>query len=99
VSQGSIADAGAGTARAVPALRTQARRRADWRRRRLVLLLMSPWITGFGLLCTYPLVRRASFSHYDLPAAALGRLGTITTSLHVDPQTWVAVKTRSIGWC
>ena len=80
MSQGSIADAGAGTARAVPALRTRARRRADWRRRRLVLLLMSPWIVGFSVFFGYPLVMSAylSFNHYDLlDAAALGRLGEL----------------------
>ena len=53
---------------AAPALRTRARRRADWRRRRLVLLLMSPWIVGFSVFFGYPLVMSAylSFNHYDL---------------------------------
>ena len=46
----------------------RARRRADWRRRRLVLLLMSPWIVGFSVFFGYPLVMSAylSFNHYDL---------------------------------
>ena len=61
----SVAQAGA---RRAPALRTQARRKADWRRRRLVLGLMSPWIVGFSVFFAYPLVMSAylSFTHYDL---------------------------------
>ena len=101
VSQGSIADAGAGTARAVPALRTRARRRADWRRRRLVLLLMSPWIVGFSVFFAYPLVMSAylSFNHYDLlsPPRWVG-WANYHYLLHVDPQTWVAVKNTISGW-
>jgi len=48
--------------------RRQARRRAAWRRRRLVLFLMSPWIVGFGVFFGYPLVMSVylSFTHYDL---------------------------------
>ena len=44
------------------------RRKADWRRRRLVLGLMSPWIVGFSVFFGYPLVMSAylSFNHYDL---------------------------------
>src|SRR6476469_1632391 len=95
VSQGSIADAGAGTARAVPALRTRARRRADWRRRRLVLLLMSPWIVGFSVFFAYPLVMSAylSFNHYDLLSSPrwVG-LANYRYLFTVDPQVWTAIK-------
>ena len=54
---------------AAPALdRRQARSKAAWRRRRMVLLLMSPWIVGFSAFFGYPLVMSAylSFTHYDL---------------------------------
>ena len=88
-----IGTAGA-RARAVP-LRTAARRRADWRRRRLVLLLMSPWIAGFSVFFGYPLVMSAylSFNHYDLlsPPRWVG-WANYHYLLRVDPQTWVAVK-------
>ena len=52
----------------VPLERRRARRRAEWRRRRLVLLLMSPWLVGFSLFFGYPLVMSAylSLNHYDL---------------------------------
>ena len=48
--------------------RRPARRRAAWRRRRLVLLLMSPWIVGFTVFFGYPLLASLylSFTHYDL---------------------------------
>src|SRR4051812_28763419 len=48
--------------------RRAAKRRAAWRRRRFVLLLMAPWIVGFGVFFAYPLVYNAylSFNHYDL---------------------------------
>ena len=48
--------------------RRRARHRAAWRRRRLVLMLMSPWIVGFCLFFGYPLVMSVylSFTHYDL---------------------------------
>ena len=62
----------AGTGHTVPAspapLRRRARTKAAWRRRRLVLLLMSPWIVGFSVFFGYPLVMSVylSFNHYDL---------------------------------
>src|SRR6476469_7852769 len=48
--------------------RQRAKRRAAWRRRRLVLLLMAPWLIGFGVFFGYPLVMSVylSFTHYDL---------------------------------
>ena len=48
--------------------RRAARRRAAWRRRRLVLVLMSPWIVGFTVFFVYPLLASVylSFTHYDL---------------------------------
>src|SRR5207245_7037276 len=44
----------AGASAPAVAVRRRARRRADWRRRRLVLLLMSPWIVGFSVFFGYP---------------------------------------------
>jgi multiple sugar transport system permease protein len=48
--------------------RRRAKRRAAWRRRGLVLLLMSPWLAGFSVFFGYPLVMSVylSFTHYDL---------------------------------
>ena len=81
---------------AAPALdRRRARRRADWRRRRLVLVLMSPWIVGFTVFFGYPLVMSAylSFNHYDLlsPPRWVG-LANYRYLFHVDPQVWTAVR-------
>jgi multiple sugar transport system permease protein len=52
----------------VNAERQKAKQRAKWRRRRLVLLLMSPWLVGFTVFFGYPLVANVyfSFTHYDL---------------------------------
>ena len=48
--------------------RLKAKKKAAWRRRRLVLLLMSPWLVGFTVFFGYPLVANVyfSFTHYDL---------------------------------
>jgi multiple sugar transport system permease protein len=59
------------TSPALPPLsagRRRAKRRAAWRRRRTVLLFMSPWIVGFCVFFGYPLLDNAylSFTHYDL---------------------------------
>jgi len=92
VSLSSFAEAGAPVA---PALRSRARRRADWRRRRLVLGLMSPWIVGFSVFFGYPLAMSAylSFNHYDLlsPPRWVG-WSNYHYLLNVDPQTWTAVR-------
>lgn len=95
-----VVDAGAAVAApATPVLRTRARRKADWRRRRLVLGLMSPWIAGFSIFFAYPLVMSAylSFNHYDLlsPPRWVG-WANYDYLLHVDPQTWIAVKNTLI---
>jgi multiple sugar transport system permease protein len=94
VSQQVVAGTAGASAPALP-LRTAARRRADWRRRRLVLLLMSPWIAGFSVFFGYPLVMSAylSFNHYDLlsPPRWVG-WANYHYLLRVDPQTWVAVR-------
>jgi multiple sugar transport system permease protein len=75
--------------------RSRARRRADWRRRRLVLLLMSPWILGFSIFFAYPLGMSAylSFNHYDLlsPPRWVG-WANYDYLLHSDPQVWTAVE-------
>jgi multiple sugar transport system permease protein len=75
--------------------RRAARRKAAWRRRRLVLGLMSPWIVGFTVFFGYPLLASVylSFTHYDL----LSRPRWVGTAnyafmLHHDPQIWNAVK-------
>ena len=61
---------GAGASASAPLAldRTRAKRKAAWRRRRLVLLFMSPWIVGFSVFFGYPLVMSVylSFMHYDL---------------------------------
>src|SRR6266566_4732001 len=48
--------------RSAPLDRTRARRKAAWRRRRLVLLLMAPWLIGFSVFFGYPLVLSVSLS-------------------------------------
>jgi multiple sugar transport system permease protein len=75
--------------------RRRARKRATWRRRRLVLLLMSPWLVGFSVFFGYPLVMSVylSFNHYDLlsPPRWVG-LANYRYLFTVDPQVWTAVK-------
>jgi multiple sugar transport system permease protein len=90
-------DAGAATLAAPrPAIdRRRAKRKAMWRRRRLVLLFMSPWILGFGIFFGYPLVFSAylSFTHYDLLSAPRW-IGTANYEylFGQDQQIWPAVK-------
>src|SRR5207247_6611868 len=78
---------------------TRARRRSYWRRRRLVLLLMSPWIVGFSVFFGYPLVMSAylSFTHYDLlsPPRWVG-LANYRYMFNVDPQFWTSVQNTVI---
>jgi multiple sugar transport system permease protein len=75
--------------------RRRARSRAAWRRRRLVLLLMSPWLVGFSVFFGYPLVMSAylSFNHYDLLSSPrwVG-FANYRYLFTVDPQVWTAVK-------
>ncbi|HKB94279.1 MAG TPA: sugar ABC transporter permease [Gaiellaceae bacterium] len=75
--------------------RRRARSRAAWRRRRLVLILMSPWLVGFSVFFGYPLVMSAylSLNHYDLLSAPrwVG-LANYRYLFSVDPQTWTAVR-------
>jgi multiple sugar transport system permease protein len=87
--------AGTGAAAAAPVLRTRARRKAEWRRRRLVLLLMSPWIAGFSIFFGYPLVMSVylSFTHYDLLSSPRWVGGAnYAYAFHHDPQFWVAFR-------
>ena len=69
--------------------RRRARSRAAWRRRGLVLGLMSPWLAGFTIFFGYPLVMSAylSFTHYNLlsPAKWVG-FANYRYLLHTDPQ-------------
>jgi multiple sugar transport system permease protein len=89
----------AGAASAVPAFpaidRRTAKRKAAWRRRRMVLLLMSPWIVGFSVFFGYPLVMSAylSFTHYDLlsPPKWIG-LANYRYLLTQDPEVWPAIR-------
>src|SRR5438132_11495270 len=75
--------------------RRRARKRAEWRRRRLVLLLMSPWLVGFSVFFGYPLVMSAylSFNHYDLlsPPRWVG-LANYRYLFGTDAQVWPAVR-------
>jgi multiple sugar transport system permease protein len=90
----------AGAESAAPALpavfdRRRARRKAAWRRRGLVLLLMSPWLAGFLVFVGYPLVMTAylSFHSYDLlqPPRWVG-LGNYRYLFQEDVQIWPAVR-------
>src|SRR6476469_11054517 len=87
--------ASAATAAVQPLDRTRARRKAAWRRRRLVLLLMAPWLIGFSVFFGYPLVMSVylSFTHYDLlnPPRWVG-LGNYRYMFENDPQVWPAIK-------
>src|SRR5207237_9659609 len=71
------------------------KRKATCGRRRMVLLLMSPWIVGFTAFFGYPLVMSAylSFTHYDLlsPPKWIG-LSNYRYLLTQDPQVWPAVR-------
>src|SRR5438309_881484 len=75
--------------------RRRARRRGTWRRRRLVLLFMSPWLVGFTVFFGYPLVMSAylSFQHYDLLSSprSVG-FANYRYLFTVDPQVWTAVR-------
>jgi multiple sugar transport system permease protein len=79
----------------VPLDRTAARRKAAWRKRSFVLLLMSPWIIGFSVFFGYPLVMAAylSFTHYDLLSSPkwIG-LANYKYLFTEDPQLGTAVK-------
>src|SRR6476619_3902882 len=87
--------ASAAAAAVQPLDRTRARRKAAWRRRRLVLLLMTPWIIGFSVFFGYPLVMSVylSFTHYDLlsPPKWIG-LANYKYLFNDDPQVGSAVK-------
>jgi multiple sugar transport system permease protein len=74
--------------------RQQARRKAAWRRRRTVLLFMSPWIVGFGVFFGYPLIDNAylSLTHYDLLSSPrwIG-LANYRYLFNGDTQVWPAI--------
>jgi multiple sugar transport system permease protein len=75
--------------------RRRAKRRAAWRRRGLVLGLMSPWIAGFTIFFAYPLVWSAylSLNHYDLLSAPhwVG-LANYRFMFENDQLVWPAIK-------
>jgi multiple sugar transport system permease protein len=95
VSLTPVAEAGA-SAPARPALdRGRARKKAAWRRRRLVLALMSPWIVGFTVFIAYPLLMSVylSFTHYDLlnPPRWLGT-ANYRYMFGADEEIWPAIR-------
>jgi multiple sugar transport system permease protein len=71
------------------------KRKAVWRRRRLVLLLMSPWIVGFTVFLLYPLGMNVylSLNHYDLlnPPRWIG-LANYRYAFTDDPNLWPAIR-------
>jgi len=75
--------------------RRRAKRKAAWRRRGLVLLLMSPWIVGFCVFLLYPLGMNIylSLTHYDLlnPPRWIG-LANYRYAFTNDPDLWPAIK-------
>ena len=75
--------------------RSRARRAAQWRRRRTVLLLMAPAIVGFAVFFGYPLVASAlfSFTHYDLLSSPrwIG-LANYRFLFTQDQELWPAVR-------
>lgn len=79
----------------ISAARRQAKRRAGWRRRRTVLLFMSPWIVGFGVFFAYPMFDNLylSFTHYDLLSSPrwIG-LANYNYLFGGDQQVWPAVR-------
>jgi len=83
------------SALALPRRNTPARRRAQRRRRLLILGLMSPWLIGFCIFFGYPLVYSVylSFTHYDLLSSPRW-IGTANYDfmLHGDPNVGPAVR-------
>jgi multiple sugar transport system permease protein len=75
--------------------RRRAKRRAAWRRRGLVLLLLSPWLAGFSVFFGYPLVMSIylSFTHYDLLGSPrwIG-LANYRYLFGADQQVWPAMR-------
>src|ERR671936_426555 len=74
--------------------RRRARRRAAWRRRGLVLLLMSPWLVGFSVFFGYPLVMSGclSLTHYDLLSSPQWRgFANYHYLFHDEPRFWPSV--------
>ncbi|HET9120123.1 MAG TPA: sugar ABC transporter permease [Solirubrobacterales bacterium] len=74
--------------------RQRAKKKAAWRRRRFILLCMSPWIVGFTIFFGYPLVTTVllSFTHYDLLSDPRW-IGTANYSylFGADQQIWPSV--------
>src|SRR2546425_4561395 len=77
-----------------PPLRRR-RSASKWRHRRLVLVLLSPWIVGFAVFIAYPLVMSVylSFTHYDLLNAPRW-IGTANYRymFGADDQIWPAIR-------
>jgi multiple sugar transport system permease protein len=75
--------------------RRRAKRRAAWRRRGLVLMLLSPWLVGFSVFFGYPLVMSVylSFTHYDLLSSPrwIG-LANYRYLFETDQQVWPAMR-------
>jgi len=77
------------SALALPRRNTPARRRAQRRRRLLILGLMSPWLIGFCIFFGYPLVYSVylSFTHYDLLSSPRS---STSRSSSTNPRSWTA---------
>ncbi len=94
-----VIDAPQAGAAAVTPQRRRASRKARWRHRRLVMLLMAPWAIGFTVFFGYPLVMNAylSFTHYDLlsPPRWVGT-ANYKFMFSQDPLLWQAV--RNTAW-
>jgi multiple sugar transport system permease protein len=75
--------------------RPRAKKKAAWRRRRLVLAFMSPWLIGFSIFFGYPLAFSAylSFTHYDLLSTPrwIG-FANYRYLFEQDQQIWPAVR-------
>jgi multiple sugar transport system permease protein len=75
--------------------RRRAKRKAAWRRRGLVLMLLSPWLVGFSVFFGYPLVMSVylSFTHYDLLGSPrwIG-LANYRYLFGTDQQVWPAMR-------
>ena len=72
------------------------KRRAAWRRRGLVLVLMSPWLVGSTVFFACTLVMsegNLSFTHYDCCRPALGRTANYHYLFEQDQRVWPAVDT------
>jgi multiple sugar transport system permease protein len=77
------------------AARRRRRRRAAWRRQRVALLFMAPWIIGFSAFYVYPMLASLyfSFTKYDiLSQPRWVGLSNYRFMLTSDPLFWVSLR-------